>query len=445
MLIDHPQKIRAMLLNTFPLPEDREIVMYDVRFKNLIGKNIQELYTTQLAQHKELSKEYVELSKKIADYESFIDNLKLVAKSYTTQDYMLKIKELEAEYTTKFGNIRNLEKRIALHENKIEKINKDIANQKALEEETIKQMKNRKTERLNKDLAKLAEMQSAVKFFQDYYSEYSLLIKMIEREKVFEENLLDKTTKKNIKCRECGKRYYPSESSILKRIQSLDSRLQVHQQNYTKLKEKRDNYNERIAALRFEVDQLRTEIQMSNNSYIKKTPEVLKLEGEKFKIFEELEKIQKEYQELVARQGREFKELKRRIDVYRTSLSNYLEATNISKELLELKPQLKEIQEKMTKLETTLNSLAEFMEMKYKVYERDLSVHFENKVQFNLFERDGFYFKKMSIIKYENIESLYLDVKKYEELNTFLVKKFRVFIEDKEINKFNKEDEEDEG
>lgn len=445
MLIDHPQKIRAMLLNTFPLPEDREIVMYDVRFKNLIGKNIQELYTTQLAQHKELSKEYVELSKKIADYESFIDNLKLVAKSYTTQDYMLKIKELEAEYTTKFGNIRNLEKRIALHENKIEKINKDIANQKTLEEETIKQMKSRKAERLNKDLAKLAEMQSAVKFFQDYYSEYSLLIKMIEREKVFEENLLDKTTKKNIKCRECGKRYYPSESAILKRIQSLDNRLQVHQQNYTKLKEKRDNYNERIATLRFEVEQLRTEIQMSNNSYIKKTPEVLKLEGEKFKIFDELEKIQKEYQELVSRQGREFKELKRRIDVYRTSLSNYLEATNISKELLELKPKLKEIQEKMTKLETTLNSLAEFMEMKYKVYERDLSVHFENKVQFNLFERDGFYFKKINIIKYENIESLYLDVKKYEELNTFLVKKFRVFIEDKEINKFSKEDEEDEG
>ena len=122
MIIDNPQSLRKILLKAIPLPEDKDVIVYDTRFAIFTDKDVQELYETNLQEYLSLSKEFLNLSNELKQYEDFINNLKLVNNSYGEKDYILKIQQLETLYAQKYKDIKSIEKKITIYENKIKEI-----------------------------------------------------------------------------------------------------------------------------------------------------------------------------------------------------------------------------------------------------------------------------------------------------------------------------------
>lgn len=432
MIIDRPKTLRKTLLQNIPLPDDKDIIVYNTNFAEFLYKDVEELYEKDLSQYNELSNEFVSLSNELNACENFINNVKLVNKSYDEKAYIQKIQELEIKYAQKYKDIKDIEKRISLYENKVSEINTKIDQQKFTEQQSIQQKKKDNIELLNKKTIELGELKTCMDYFMDYYNEYDSIIKMIRKEIEFEENLLTKAEEKISFCKECGKRYYPSTKKIKDRISSLEFRLKTHNDKYIKLKERHDNYKDRIKSINNEIKSLKEIIKMSDYSYIKKSNNILSLEGQKFEIFEEINKLQEKLQKEIQTKGKEYNQLKTQIDIYKTSFANYNELKSISKKMLELQEKLKPIKEKIPIYENNLELITQFLEMKYKVYEKNLNVFFDNRVKIKLFEKDGYNFKKICQIKFDNIDAIYLDAEKYTELNNFIVKKLKILSEEME-------------
>lgn len=425
MLIDEPTTLRNSILKRIPLPEDKDIIIYNKNFLELIDKDVQELYNSNLEVFKTLNKEYLNLCKEKKECEDFINNLSLVNKSYDENAYVKKIQELETVYAKKFAKIKSIEKRISIYENRVSELNRKIDNQNYLEQKYVNEQKEKNIELLRKDTVYLGELETCAKFFTDYYNEYGYIIKILDEEIDFEQKKLKKCLEENTNCKECGKKIYPSAKKIQANIDKLQARLEKHTEKCIELKEKRDNYRKQLSKLKKEISSLKEQIQMSDYSYTKKSEETLKLESAKFKVFDEINDLQNELKQAKETEGKEYERLKLQIEVYKTSLENYLEARRISKRIREIQEKLKPIQEKMNDYKDSLELYTEFLDIKYKVYEKNLNVFFENRVKLKLFERDGLYFKKVCKIKFDNIDILYLNPKQSKELNSFIVKKLR--------------------
>ena len=432
MIIDNPQSLRKILLKAIPLPEDKDVIVYDTRFAIFTDKDVQELYETNLQEYLSLSKEFLNLSNELKQYEDFINNLKLVNNSYGEKDYILKIQQLETLYAQKYKDIKSIEKKITIYENKIKEINRKIDNQKLSSEQFVNNLKKEKAEILRKKTLELGEVQTCVNFFKDYHEEYTAIIKMLQREIEAEKSLLRRSIEKNAMCEECGKRYYPSPERMRERIHSLEYRLNLHNNKFFKLKEKQDDYQLKLSELQLEIKSLKNEIQIADNLYIKKSPQILTLEGEKFEIFEEINKLQTKLSDEIQAQGHEYQKLKRQIEIYKTSFSNYTEAKRVSKQMQEVQQKIKPIEQKLYEYKGKVQILIDFLEMKYKLYESNLNAFFDGRVKVKLFERNEEKFKKICELKLDNIDITYLDPDKRSELNAIIVQKLKSLKELKE-------------
>ena len=72
-----------------------------------------------------------------------------------------------------------------------------------------------------------------------------------------------------------------------------------------------------------------------------------------------------------------------------------------------------------------LDLIIEFLDMKFKVYEKNISTLFANRVKFKLFEFKDYEIEKVMKIKYNNIDIDYLNADNYVELNKLIVKKLK--------------------
>lgn len=420
MLIDKPQQLRKKILKTFPFPDDKDIMLRNQAFYNLAGKNVDTLYRYYLNEYNELHQKTFEINKKLNEYDCFISNVKLIDNKLNEQQHIDMIQLLEIEYARKYEDLKKIEKKIEIYENKIKSQNEKIENQEKREKQLIEKEKEEKIKELRELDIKIGELETYVNFFKDYSNDYLMLIKMIDNEKKYYSKLIIKSEKDE-------KGIYPPVSELTEKINKINERIDDHNYTFEVLKSKEKEYKKKLKEAKQNDIELKKEIKLEPFYYTKKSPEILKLESEKFKLFNDLEKLEKELNDKIPKNDKEYNKLKEKIQAYKDSFYNLIEIKKISKEIPELQKSLDEYNNDIKKVENKLKPLVNFFDMRYKVYEDRINNFFDGNIKLKLFKLEGVEFKEILDIKYKNIDVDLLTNEQAKEANEMILEKINFY------------------
>ena len=425
MFIDDLKNVRSKILKCIPLPSDNDIVIYDDKFSSFIDKDVEQLYKNYLEEYKKVESECMDLSNRIKQYEDFIDNATIVNNSFSEKEYINIIKNLETNYAKKYKNIKDLERQIAVYQNRLTELNKKLDYQKIVDRNFAEKEKAKLTEEIKKTELSIGRTQAYYEFYNDLSKQYLTIIEIMKKEKVFYEDTLEKSMADTSLCYECKRRYYPSPESLKKIISKYDRSIEEDNNKYLEAKEKRANYKKEKVNLNKELARLKEELKMYDTIYVKKSDNILKIEKAKFKVFNQIDDLSNKLKQITSIQTKEYFNLKKEIDVFKTSLFNLSEKKRLSKELIELKDIYDKTKSNFDMIKGKLDLIIEFLDMKFKVYEKNISTLFANRVKFKLFEFKFYEIEKVMKIKYNNIDIDYLNADNYVELNKLIVKKLK--------------------
>ena len=419
MLVEQPKTLRNKILRVFPLPKNEDILVYNINFRNLANKDVDQLYFNYYSQYKEKSAKYIEITNKLKEYDDFINNAPLVNTKLNEKEYIYTIQQLETEYAKKYS-IKNIEKKIETYNNRISQQNILIEKQIKKEEKELEELTFQKMEELKQVNIRIGELETYVSFFQNYEKDYAMLIKMIAQEKKYYERMREKCETDESFCDKCRKRRYPDPRTLEKNIAKIQERMQDHNYTFVNLKQKESDYKLKLKETKKRAAEIKKEIEVSSFLSTKKSPEVLRLEGIKFSLFNEVEALNEELKNLISKENASFRNLKNKIQLYRESLTNLLEMRRISKEIPSLKENSTTYADEIASLKVKLNLIVTFIETRYKVYSNRLSSIFDDRVKFTFCEVNEFEIKEILQIKYDNIATEYLTFDQLKELNTLI-------------------------
>lgn len=425
MLIDHPMTLRKKILKSFSMPQDEDILVYNANFLHLADKDVEDLYEKYYTQYVEKNDKYKELTKKLNDYDDFLSNAKLISPNLSEQGHVKKIQELETEYAKKYGDIKNVEKKLQMYENRILQQNSKIAKKMQEQESLFQKEKENKINELNDTHIKIGQYETYIQFFNDFAKDHKLLIEMLEKEKARYEEMFELAEKEADRCRECRTRRYPAAKTINTNIEKIQQRIDQHNKDYELAVDKKKEYRYQLKRAQVKALELKDEISLSESTYAKKSPEVLQLEGAKFGFIEDMGKAQEELDKLISTQSRDFKLLKDKIKAYRESLNNLLQMQKMSSEIGKLKELQAQYEEQLDFIIPKLNLLTQFIDVKHKVFEDRLNGMFDGRIKFKFFELEDYAFSEVCEMKFDNVDVSFLTQEQAKEMNQLIVSRFR--------------------
>lgn len=425
MLIDNPMTLRKKILKSFSMPEDEDILVYNANFLHLVDKDVEDLYGKYYTQYIEKNDKYTELTNKLNEYDEFLSNAKLINENLSEQEHIKKIQELETEYNRKYGNIKSVEKKLQMYENRILQQNFKIAQKMQEQEDFFQKEKQRKIYELNDTHIKIGQYETYIQFFKDFAKDHKLLIEMLEKEKARYEEMFELAEKEADRCRECRTRRYPAAKTINTNIEKIQQRIDEHNRDYELAVDKKKEYKYQLKRAQVKALELTDEIKLSESTYAKKSPEVLQLEGVKFGLIEDMGKAQEELEALIGVQSKEFKLLKDKIKAYRDSLNNLLQMQKMSSEIGNLKELQAQYREQLDLIIPKLNLLTQFIDVKHKVFEDRLNGMFDGRIKFKFFELEDYAFREVCEMKFDNVDVSFLTQEQAKEMNQLIVSRFR--------------------
>lgn len=425
MILDNLKSLRKKILKLIPLPEDKEVIIYNKSFSDFINKDVQELYEINLEQYNENSTKIQELKANIKSAEEFINNAAIVNKKLDEKGHIIKIKELETEYAQKYAKIKSFERKISMYSSRIQKISSEIDFHISEGKKFSKQKEEELNEKININNFKIGELETYYRYYKEYYNEYSLLSKMLNKELAAQEKILRSALDDNTICRQCRKRYYPSATSVTRNMKVIQDRLDQYNNNFTLVKQKAEEYKKQAKLLKEENKSMKEQIKNFKFIYSKKSDKVLNLEAVKFGLFNDIEALEEELKAEVQKKGKEYQQLKNKINTYKTSLDNLIAIKQTAKELQIYKEELQQILEKQKLYINNLDFIIKFLDIKFKLYTKNLKTFFDERVKIDLFEIQEYNINEICNIEFDNIKMEFLNAEGYKELNDFLVTKLK--------------------
>lgn len=425
MILDNLKSLRKKILKLIPLPEDKEVIIYNKSFSDFINKDVQELYEINLEQYNENSTKIQELKANIKAAEEFINNAAIVNKKLDEKGHIIKIKELETEYAQKYAKIKSFERKISMYSSRIQKISSEIDFHISEGKKFSKQKEEELNEKININNFKIGELETYYRYYKEYYNEYSLLSKMLNKELAAQEKILRSALDDNTICRQCRKRYYPSATSVTRNMKVIQDRLDQYNNNFTLVKQKAEEYKKQAKLLKEENKSMKEQIKNFKFIYSKKSDKVLNLEAVKFGLFNDIEALEEELKAEVQKKGKEYQQLKNKINTYKTSLDNLIAIKQTAKELQIYKEELQQILEKQKLYINNLDFIIKFLDIKFKLYTKNLKTFFDERVKIDLFEIQEYNINEICNIEFDNIKMEFLNAEGYKELNDFLVTKLK--------------------
>jgi chromosome segregation ATPase len=424
---------RKQLINFIPKPENKDVIIYDLSLSDLIDKDVFKEYSELLPVFLRKEEEYLMLESKVKEYQNSIDNVYLVKKDWTKEDYLQALHNNKKTYSTLYNDIKKIENNIEILQKKIKNIDDKIKIQIAKEQKD----RENKIKNIDENIMKNKDM---LLNFKDKLSYHKLLLEKIENQ-ISENNedfeILAKMQQQlesgTCQCEFCG-HVVKTCSEDSKLYLRLTKNFEKNKLQLEKLLANKKSMETEIAYLENEISKIKIELnndiefkKQNHNFYLKKSIEILKLEALRDEMINNVSELEKKLKNNSETNSKKYLELKNTIEKYELSLNN-LERIEVIKENFAVDfDRLKIITKELKELALILEQYKNFINIYYKIYEKKANEYFGSEFTFKLFKFDKYTLNEKFEIYYNGIEYNELSKKERDKIDKIFYEKISFY------------------
>lgn len=424
---------RKDFVDFIPKPENKDVILYDISLQNLIDVNVFEEYNKLYPVFEMKKNQYNELKLKIEEYQKSINNIYLFNKKWDEQDYLEKLQNEKRTYSTLFNEIKKIENNISMLQRNLATVNEKIQIQQSKDAKKMIDKKDSIAKDIEKNKEKLLNLTNYLDTYKFALEQIDEQLKDNEEEFQMIVDVESKLNEGKCSCPFCN-RLIRSVGEDSKFYNRLCKNMEKNRSKFEKLTAKKENLQSKIDYYKSEVKEVRTtlnnDIQFqkeSNNFYQKKSIEMLKLEGSRDEMLNNISKLETQLKNQSGANSKQRLTLKDNIEKYELSLNNLKKARELKEAFSVEIVQFNNLKMELKDMLTTLEEYIKFISLYFKIMEQKAGEYCGPEYKFKFFKIENYQLHYILEIYYDGTEISQLDPDLKNDIDKYLAEKFSIY------------------
>lgn len=427
---------RKDLINFVPKPKNSDVIIYDITLTDLIDVDVFYEYNKLLPNYLDVKNRYKTLKEKLDQSIKEIDNMYLYNSSWGEKDYLLKLSDAKKVYSKLFGDVKKIENNIASLEKQITVANQKIELQKAKEKNLIENSKKNVDERIEKNNQLLEQYRIKRNYFLDLLKRINKNIKENEEEFSILVDMQSHLQDKTFVCKYCGSKINITtenieNSHIYKRLANniMDNKTELTNllARQSEIKANKDQYDKEIKRIQAELTNDISLKSQDNIFYTKKSQEILKLEGFRDEMINNIDELKKQLKTKSETNTDKYLSLKKEIERYEISLDNLSKIKQLKFKNSDLITNIDKLKKELLPMHEKIEKYISFISIYFKIYEQKLTEFLGEDYKFNLFSFEDDSLKEILKITYKGLNYSDLSITEMENIDKYIYSKIQTF------------------
>ena len=427
---------RKDLINFVPKPKNSDVIIYDITLTDLIDVDVFYEYNKLLPNYLDVKNRYKTLKEKLDQSIKEIDNMYLYNSSWGEKDYLLKLSDAKKVYSKLFGDVKKIENNIASLEKQITVANQKIELQKAKEKNLIENSKKNVDERIEKNNQLLEQYRIKRNYFLDLLKRINKNIKENEEEFSILVDMQSHLQDKTFVCKYCGSKINITtenieNSHIYKRLANniMDNKIELTNllARQSEIKANKDQYDKEMKRIQAELTNDISLKSQDNIFYTKKSQEILKLEGFRDEMINNIDELKKQLKTKSETNTDKYLSLKKEIERYEISLDNLSKIKQLKFKNSDLIANIDKLQKELLPMHEKIEKYISFISIYFKIYEQKLTEFLGEDYKFNLFSFEDDSLKEILKITYKGLNYSDLSINEMENIDKYIYSKIQTF------------------
>lgn len=427
---------RKDLINFVPKPKNSDVIIYDITLTDLIDVDVFYEYNKLLPNYLDVKNRYKTLKEKLDQSIKEIDNMYLYNSSWGEKDYLLKLSDAKKVYSKLFGDVKKIENNIASLEKQITVANQKIELQKAKEKNLIENSKKNVDERIEKNNQLLEQYRIKRNYFLDLLKRINKNIKENEEEFSILVDMQSHLQDKTFVCKYCGSKINITtenieNSHIYKRLANniMDNKTELTNllARQNEIKANKDQYDKEMKRIQAELTNDISLKSQDNIFYTKKSQEILKLEGFRDEMINNIDELKKQLKTKSETNTDKYLSLKKEIERYEISLDNLSKIKQLKFKNSDLITNIDKLKKELLPMHEKIEKYISFISIYFKIYEQKLTEFLGEDYKFNLFSFEDDSLKEILKITYKGLNYSDLSITEMENIDKYIYSKIQTF------------------
>lgn len=427
---------RKDLINFVPKPKNSDVIIYDITLTDLIDVDVFYEYNKLLPNYLDVKNRYKTLKEKLDQSIKEIDNMYLYNSSWGEKDYLLKLSDAKKVYSKLFGDVKKIENNIASLEKQITVANQKIELQKAKEKNLIENSKKNVDERIEKNNQLLEQYRIKRNYFLDLLKRINKNIKENEEEFSILVDMQSHLQDKTFVCKYCGSKINITtenieNSHIYKRLANniMDNKTELTNllARQNEIKANKDQYDKEMKRIQAELTNDISLKSQDNVFYTKKSQEILKLEGFRDEMINNIDELKKQLKTKSETNTDKYLSLKKEIERYEISLDNLSKIKQLKFKNSDLIANIDKLKKELLPMHEKIEKYISFISIYFKIYEQKLTEFLGEDYKFNLFSFEDDSLKEILKITYKGLNYSDLSINEMENIDKYIYSKIQTF------------------
>lgn len=427
---------RKDLINFVPKPKNSDVIIYDITLTDLIDVDVFYEYNKLLPNYLDVKNRYKTLKEKLDQSIKEIDNMYLYNSSWGEKDYLLKLSDAKKVYSKLFGDVKKIENNITSLEKQITVANQKIELQKAKEKNLIENSKKNVDERIEKNNQLLEQYRIKRNYFLDLLKRINKNIKENEEEFSILVDMQSHLQDKTFVCKYCGSKINITtenieNSHIYKRLANniMDNKTELTNllARQNEIKANKDQYDKEMKRIQAELTNDISLKSQDNVFYTKKSQEILKLEGFRDEMINNIDELKKQLKTKSETNTDKYLSLKKEIERYEISLDNLSKIKQLKFKNSDLITNIDKLKKELLPMHEKIEKYISFISIYFKIYEQKLTEFLGEDYKFNLFSFEDDSLKEILKITYKGLNYSDLSITEMENIDKYIYSKIQTF------------------
>lgn len=427
---------RKDLINFVPKPKNSDVIIYDITLTDLIDVDVFYEYNKLLPNYLDVKNRYKTLKEKLDQSIKEIDNMYLYNSSWGEKDYLLKLSDAKKVYSKLFGDVKKIENNITSLEKQITVANQKIELQKAKEKNLIENSKKNVDERIEKNNQLLEQYRIKRNYFLDLLKRINKNIKENEEEFSILVDMQSHLQDKTFVCKYCGSKINITtenieNSHIYKRLANniMDNKTELTNllARQNEIKANKDQYDKEMKRIQAELTNDISLKSQDNIFYTKKSQEILKLEGFRDEMINNIDELKKQLKTKSETNTDKYLSLKKEIERYEISLDNLSKIKQLKFKNSDLIANIDKLKKELLPMHEKIEKYISFISIYFKIYEQKLTEFLGEDYKFNLFSFEDDSLKEILKITYKGLNYSDLSINEMENIDKYIYSKIQTF------------------
>ena len=427
---------RKDLINFVPKPKNSDVIIYDITLTDLIDVDVFYEYNKLLPNYLDVKNRYKTLKEKLDQSIKEIDTMYLYNSSWGEKDYLLKLSDAKKVYSKLFGDVKKIENNITSLEKQITVANQKIELQKAKEKNLIENSKKNVDERIEKNNQLLEQYRIKRNYFLDLLKRINKNIKENEEEFSILVDMQSHLQDKTFVCKYCGSKINITtenieNSHIYKRLANniMDNKTELTNllARQNEIKANKDQYDKEMKRIQAELTNDISLKSQDNVFYTKKSQEILKLEGFRDEMINNIDELKKQLKTKSETNTDKYLSLKKEIERYEISLDNLSKIKQLKFKNSDLITNIDKLKKELLPMHEKIEKYISFISIYFKIYEQKLTEFLGEDYKFNLFSFEDDSLKEILKITYKGLNYSDLSITEMENIDKYIYSKIQTF------------------